>query len=112
MQNTHMINGHSGGDGSLSPNGTGPDGGLDDNGMDMDNSQGFSKSVQEYYCNGFDQDLRYVKVCVHYIWLILSIFLEGPFLDQVVMIGIVVQFLHCMFDPLVSVYIHFTDAQQ
>ena len=112
MQYTHMTNGYSGGNGSLFLNGIGPDGGLDGNGMGMSNSQGFSKSDQEYYCNGFNQDLRHVKVCVHYIWPILSIFLEGLFLDQVVMIGIVVQFLHCMFDPLVSVYIHFTDAQQ
>ena len=74
MQYIHMTNGHSGGDGSLSPNGTGPDGGLDDNGMDMDNSQGFSKSDQEYYGNGFNQDLRHVKICVYYIWPILSIF--------------------------------------
>ena len=110
MQHTHMTNGHSGGDGSLSLNETGPDGGLDGNGMGMSNSQGFSKSDQEYYCNGFNQDLRHVKVCVHYIWPILSIFLEGLFLDQVVMIGIVVQFLHCLFDPLVLVYIHFTGA--
>ena len=54
MQYTHMTNGHSGGDGSLSLNGIGPDGGLDGNGMGMSNSQGFSKSDQEYYCNGFD----------------------------------------------------------
>ena len=54
MQHTHMTNGHSGGDGSLSLNETGPDGGLDGNGMGMSNSQDFSKSDQEYYCNGFD----------------------------------------------------------
>ena len=110
MKYTHMTNRHSGGNGSLFLNRIGPDGGLDGNGIGMSNSQGFSKSDQEYYCNGFNQDLRHVKVCVHYIWPILSIFLEGLFLDQVVMIGIVVQFLHCLFDPLVLVYIHFTGA--
>ena len=110
MQYTHMTNRHSGGNGSLFLNRIGPDGGLDSNGMGMSNSQGFSKSDQEYYCNGFNQDLRHVKVCVHYIWPILSIFLEGLFLDQVVMIGMIVQFLHCLFDPLVLVYIHFTGA--
>ena len=110
MQYTHMTNRHSGGNGSLFLNRIGPDGGLDSNGMGMSNSQGFSKSDQEYYCNGFNQDLRHVKVCVHYIWPILSIFLECLFLNQVVMIGIVVQFLHCLFDSLVLVYIHFTGA--
>ena len=110
MQYTHMINRYSSGDRSLSPNKTGPDGSLDGNGIGMGNSQNFSKSDQEYYCNRFDQDLRHVKVYIHYIWLILFIFLKGLFLDQVVMIDMVVQFLHCLFNPLVLVYIHFTGA--
>ena len=54
MQYTHMTNGYSSRDESLSLNGIGPDGGLDSNGMGMSNSQGFSKSDQEYYCNGFN----------------------------------------------------------
>ena len=54
MQYTHMTNRHSGGNGSLFLNRIGPDGGLDSNGMGMSNSQGFSKSDQKYYCNGFN----------------------------------------------------------
>ena len=44
MQYTHMTNGHSSRDESLSLNGIGPDRGLDSNGMSISNSQGFSKS--------------------------------------------------------------------
>ena len=41
-----MTNGHSRGDGSLSPNGIGLDGGLDGNDISIGDSQGFSKSGQ------------------------------------------------------------------
>ena len=77
-----MTNGHSRGDGSLSPNGTGSDGGLDGDGMGMGDSQGSSEGDQEYYCDGFDQDLRRVKVCVHHIWPVLSVFWKVYFLTK------------------------------
>ena len=82
LQHAHMTNGHSGGDGSLSPNGTGSDGGLDGDGMGMGDSQGSSEGDQEYYCDGFDQDLRRVKVCVHHIWPVLSVFWKVYFLTK------------------------------
>ena len=65
LQQTHMTNGHVGGDGSSSPNGVGSDGvvGEGEGGaMAVGDSQGSSEGDQEYNSEGFDPDLRRVKV--------------------------------------------------
>jgi hypothetical protein len=65
IQQTNMTNGHARGEGSSSPNGVESDGGGGEGeggAMAMGDSQGSSEGDAEYNSEGFDADLRRVKV--------------------------------------------------